>query len=91
MFHDIHQHHTYQPQWAVDYNGPELGITELFPNEGLDAIYNIFPTNNSSQPANTWLGLFTANTASGAAADNGGGGVFNNGGTVAISASTIAE
>jgi hypothetical protein len=39
-------------------------MAEVFPNEGLDLIYGGFPKGGTG-PANTWLGLFTAFTASG--------------------------
>jgi len=38
-------------------------MAEIFPNEGLDLIYGGFPKGGTG-PANTWLGLFTAFTAS---------------------------
>lgn len=38
-------------------------MAEIFPNEGLDLIYGIVPK-GATGPANTWLGLFTAYTAS---------------------------
>jgi hypothetical protein len=38
-------------------------MAEIFPNEGLDLIYGGFPK-GATGPANTWLGLFTAFTAS---------------------------
>jgi hypothetical protein len=38
-------------------------MAEIFPNEGLDLIYAGFPKGGTG-PANTWLGLFTAFTAS---------------------------
>jgi hypothetical protein len=38
-------------------------LAEIFPNEGLDLIYGGFPKGGTG-PANTWLGLFTAFTAS---------------------------
>ena len=38
-------------------------MAEIFPNEGLDLIYGGFPK-GSTGPANTWVGLFTAFTAS---------------------------
>jgi hypothetical protein len=38
-------------------------VAEIFPNEGLDLIYGGFPKGGTG-PANTWLGLFTAYTAS---------------------------
>jgi hypothetical protein len=38
-------------------------VAEIFPNEGLDLIYGGFPK-GATGPANTWLGLFTAYTAS---------------------------
>jgi len=39
-------------------------MAEIWPDEGLTAALNYFPTNNSALPANTWLALFTAFTAS---------------------------
>jgi hypothetical protein len=44
-------------------------MAEIFPNEGLDLIYGGFPKGGAG-PANTWLGLFTAFTASTVAASN---------------------
>jgi hypothetical protein len=38
-------------------------MPEIFPNEGLDLIYAGYPK-GATGPANTWLGLFTAHTAS---------------------------
>ena len=38
-------------------------MAEIFPNEGLDLIYGIVPK-GATGPANTWVGLFTAYTAS---------------------------
>jgi len=38
-------------------------VAEIFPNEGLDLIYAVAPQGGTG-PANTWLGLFTAYTAS---------------------------
>jgi hypothetical protein len=38
-------------------------MAEIFPNEGLDLIYAGYPK-GATGPANTWLGLFTAYTAS---------------------------
>jgi hypothetical protein len=38
-------------------------MAEIFPNEGLDLIFAGFPKGGTG-PANTWLGLFTAFTAS---------------------------
>jgi len=38
-------------------------MAEIFPNEGLDLIFAGFPKGGTG-PANTWLGLFTAYTAS---------------------------
>ena len=38
-------------------------MAEIFPNEGLDLIYAGYPK-GATGPANTWLGLFTAFTAS---------------------------
>jgi len=38
-------------------------VAEIFPNEGLDVIFGYFPK-NGTLPANTWLALFTAYTAS---------------------------
>jgi hypothetical protein len=38
-------------------------MAEIFPNEGLDLIFGIVPKDGAG-PANTWLGLFTAFTAS---------------------------
>jgi len=38
-------------------------MAEIFPNEGLDLIYAMFPKGGTG-PANTWIGLFTAYTAS---------------------------
>jgi hypothetical protein len=38
-------------------------MAEIFPNEGLTLIYAGFPKGGTG-PANTWLGLFTAFTAS---------------------------
>jgi hypothetical protein len=38
-------------------------MAEIFPNEGLDLIYGLAPKGGTG-PANTWLGLFTAYTAS---------------------------
>ena len=38
-------------------------MAEIFPNEGLTLIYNAVPK-GATGPANTWLGLFTAFTAS---------------------------
>jgi len=38
-------------------------LAEIFPNEGLDLIYGGWPKGGTG-PANTWLGLFTAYTAS---------------------------
>jgi hypothetical protein len=44
-------------------------MAEIFPNEGLDLIYAGFPKGGTG-PANTWLGLFTAYTASTVGASN---------------------
>jgi hypothetical protein len=38
-------------------------MAEIFPNEGLDLIFAGFPKGGTG-PANTWIGLFTAYTAS---------------------------
>lgn len=38
-------------------------MAEIFPNEGLDLIYGLAPKGGTG-PANTWLGLFTAHSAS---------------------------
>ena len=38
-------------------------MAEIFPNEGLDLIYAGYPK-GATGPANTWLALFTAHTAS---------------------------
>jgi hypothetical protein len=38
-------------------------MAEIFPNEGLDLLYAGFPKGGTG-PANTWIGLFTAFTAS---------------------------
>ena len=38
-------------------------MAEIFPNEGLDLIYGLAPKGGTG-PANTWLGLFTAYSAS---------------------------
>jgi hypothetical protein len=38
-------------------------MAEIFPNEGLDLIFGLAPKGGTG-PANTWLGLFTAFTAS---------------------------
>ena len=38
-------------------------MAEIFPNEGLDLIFAGFPKGGTG-PANTWIGLFTAFTAS---------------------------
>jgi hypothetical protein len=38
-------------------------VAEIFPNEGLDLIYAGYPK-GATGPVNTWLGLFTAYTAS---------------------------
>lgn len=45
-------------------------MAEIWPDEGLDAVLNYFPTNNSTIPANTWIALFTAFTASTVGATN---------------------
>lgn len=42
---------------------PVAMMAEIFPNEGLDLIYGLAPKGGTG-PANTWLGLFTAYTAS---------------------------
>jgi hypothetical protein len=60
----MHQHHEYGRELdPFGYSGQEFNITELFPNEGLDVIFGVIPKGGTT-PANTWLGLFTANTAS---------------------------
>jgi hypothetical protein len=38
-------------------------VAEIFPNEGLDLIFGVVPKGGTG-PANTWIGLFTAHTAS---------------------------
>lgn len=38
-------------------------MAEIFPNEGLDLIYGLAPKGGTG-PANTWLALFTAHSAS---------------------------
>jgi hypothetical protein len=38
-------------------------VAEIFPNEGLDLIYGVVPKGGTA-PANTWIGLFTAFSAS---------------------------
>jgi hypothetical protein len=38
-------------------------VAEIFPNEGLDLIFGLAPKGGTG-PANTWLGLFTAYSAS---------------------------
>lgn len=42
---------------------PEHNMAEIFPNEGLDLIFAGFPKGGTG-PANTWIALFTAFTAS---------------------------
>lgn len=54
----MHLHHEYGRELAPDYSGQEFGITEMFPNEGLDLIFGIVPKGGTA-PANTWLGLWT--------------------------------
>lgn len=44
-------------------------MAEIFPNEGLDLIFAGFPKGGTG-PANTWIGLFTAFTASTVSASN---------------------
>jgi len=39
-------------------------MAEIWPDEGLDQVLSYFPRSGTSLPANTWIGLFTAFTAS---------------------------
>lgn len=54
----MHLHHPY-----VDPEGFEDRYAEIFPDEGLDMIFAVVPKNGTA-PANTWLALFTAYSAS---------------------------
>ena len=57
----MHLHHDYGRELDLDFSGPEFSL-EIFPNEGLTLIYAAAPKGGTG-PANTWLGLFTAFTA----------------------------
>lgn len=59
----MHMHHGYGRELDLDYLGQEFGMAEIFPNEGLDLIYGLAPKGGTG-PVNTWIGLFTAFTAS---------------------------
>lgn len=56
----MHLHH---PEDLILDGDRVFNMAEIFPNEGLDLIYGGFPKGGTG-PANTWLGLFTAYTAS---------------------------
>ena len=58
----MHLHHAHGREHDLDYNH-EFNMAEIFPNEGLGLIYAAYPK-GATGPANTWLGLFTANSAS---------------------------
>jgi hypothetical protein len=62
----MHEHHYHGRDYdfpGLDNFGPEFQMAELFPNEGLTLIFAGFPKGGGG-PANTWLGLFTANSGS---------------------------
>jgi hypothetical protein len=57
----MHAHHDFRD--PVLEGDRIVDMAEIFPNEGLDLIFAGFPKGGGG-PANTWIGLFTAFTAS---------------------------
>ena len=58
----MHLHHDGRD--TLGFADKVFNMAELFVNEGLALIYQTIPKANIAVVANTWLGLFTANTAS---------------------------